>query len=142
MSKIMNYDKLFLGVKVLAILGIALAAYLLWEQSFPSAIQPCRINSNINCDAIISGEVSKTLGVPTPLYGLIGYLVILFAAVYRKPRLLLGVASFGLAFCLWIGYRELFQLKVVCPICIGCQSIMVTVFILSLIANKNKPTTI
>lgn len=128
--------KLYFWIKILAFLGTILALYLLWEQSFPSEVRPCTINSTVNCDAIISGEVSKTLGIPTPLYGLIGYIVIFFSAVYKKPRLMLGMATFGLLFCLWIGYREVFQLNVICPVCIGCELIIITVFILSLITNR------
>lgn len=125
-------------IKILSIIGILLAVYLLWEQVFRSSFQPCNINSFINCNAVISGEVSKTFGLPTPLYGLIGYIVIFFAATFQKNKLLLGMAAFGLVFCLWIAYQELFILHVICPVCIGCQLIMITVFILSLIISFRK----
>jgi uncharacterized membrane protein len=129
----------YFAIRILAILGVALAIYLLIEQIFHPSFQPCRINSTINCDAIISGAVAKTLGIPTPLYGLTGYILIFFAATFRKKKLLLSVASFGLLFCLWIAYRELFQLHVICPVCIGCQIIMITVFCLAFLINKEKP---
>lgn len=128
----MKPDKLFLAVKVLSIIGVILAVYLLVEQITQSSFRPCTINATINCDAIISGAVSKTLGIPTPLYGLIGYIVILISAVLKKKKLLLGMAIFGLAFCLWIAYKELVELRVVCPVCIACQLIMISVFALSL----------
>jgi len=134
----MNQQKLFLWVKILAVIGVGLAIYLLAEQWFQPAYQPCRINATVNCDAVISGAVSKTLGIPTPLYGLVGYIVIFFAAMFGRKKLLLGMATFGLLFCLWIGYRELFQLHVVCPVCIGCQLVIITVFILSIIVNRNR----
>jgi uncharacterized membrane protein len=135
----MTHNKIFSYLKVLSILGILLAVYLLVEQIFRPAFQPCNINSTVNCNAIISGSVSKTLGLPTPLFGLIGYIVIFFAAITQRTKLLLGIATFGLLFCLWIAYRELFQLHVICPVCIGCQLIMITVFILGLIINRKKP---
>lgn len=125
---------LFTYIAALSVLGILLAIYLLWEQTYRPAFQPCRINSTINCDAIISGAVAKTLGIPTPLYGLIGYIIIFFSALYRKPRLLLGMALFGLLFCLYIAYRELFELRVICPVCIGCQLIMLSVFTMSVVS--------
>lgn len=104
----MKNDKLYLSVKILASIGIVLACFLLWEQLFHPAFQPCRINSTVNCDAIISGVVAKTLGIPTPLYGLIGYIVILTSAFLQRKKLLLGMATFALLFCGWIGYREIF----------------------------------
>jgi uncharacterized membrane protein len=127
---------LFFYIQILAIGGILLAIYLLWEQLARPSFQPCSINATVNCDAIISGAVAKTFGLPTPLYGLIGYIVIFFSSMFKKRRLLMGMATFGLLFCLWIAYKELFQLHTICPVCIGCQLIMITVFILSIIVNK------
>jgi uncharacterized membrane protein len=126
-------EKYFDWVKILAGIGIILATYLLWEQAFPSKFIPCNINSTVNCNAVISGAVSKTLGIPTPLYGFIGYIVIMIAAFKKMPKLVLGMATFGLAFCLYIAFRELFQLHVVCPVCTACQLDMITVFILGLL---------
>jgi uncharacterized membrane protein len=131
-------NKIYSYIKILSAAGILLAVYILWEQIFHPAFQVCNINALVNCDAIISGEVSKTLGLPTPIYGLIGYIVILLAGIFHRKKLLLGMALFGLIFCLWIGYQELFLLHVICPVCIGCQLIMITIFSLALIINKAK----
>ena len=109
----------------IAIAGIGLAIYLLWQQIFRPAWQPCSINATVNCDAIVSGPVSYTLGIPTPLYGLIGYIVILIASIQKWRRVLLGTAIFGLVFCLLLFIIEIFQLKVVCPVCIACQVLMI-----------------
>jgi uncharacterized membrane protein len=128
--------KLFFFIKVLSIIGVLLAVFLLWEQLSHSPFQPCRVNSTINCDAIISGPVANTLGIPTPLYGLVGYIVIFFSAVFHKKKLLLVTAVFGLAFCLWIAYKELFELQVICPICILCQLIMLAVCSLAVVLSK------
>lgn len=132
----MKSISLWKGIMVLASIGIVLAVYLLWQQFFHPAFQPCSITQTVNCNAIISGPVAKTLGIPTPLYGLIGYIVIFFSALLRKRKVLLFTATFGLLFCLWIGYREIFQLHVVCPVCIICQIVMIGVFLLALRANQ------
>lgn len=129
---------LFLSTKILACVGILLSLYLLWQQMYRPAFQPCTINASINCDAIISGPVAKTLGIPTPLFGLIGYIVIFIAATIRMKKLLLGMSLFGLLFCLWIAYQELFLLKVICPVCIACQVIMFFEFSFALFLLKQK----
>jgi uncharacterized membrane protein len=121
----------------LAVLGIFLAVYLLWQQFFKPSFQPCNINATVNCDAVVSGPVAKTLGIPTPLIGLMGYLIILFASFKRNARLVLGMATFGLLFCLYIAYREIFQLRVICPVCILCQLDMISVFILGIILSRH-----
>lgn len=137
MKKFMK-EKYFDWVKILAIFGIALALFLLWEQFFHPTFQPCNINSTVNCDAIISGLVSKTFGIPTPAIGLAGYILILFGAFKKNTKLILGMASFGLLFCLYIGFRELFELNVICPVCILCQLDMISVFILSIFLNLHR----
>lgn len=134
----MKTVRVFTYIKILSLTGIALAIYLLWEQMFHPTFQPCNINSTINCDAIINGAVAKTFGIPTPLIGLIGYIVIFFSSWFQKKKLLLGMATFGVLFCLSIAYIELFQLHVICPVCIACQVIMISVFSLALAIYKRK----
>lgn len=122
----------------MSLVGLLLAVYLLWQQMYQPSFKPCSISATVNCDAVISGQVAKTLGVPTPLYGLVGYLVIFFAAFRKNSKLVLGMATFGLLFCLYIAYVELIILKVICPVCIACQIIMFSVFILGILANKKQ----
>src|SRR3989344_255344 len=104
----MKPKQIYTYIKILAIIGLLLSVYLLWQQFFRPAFQPCTINSFINCDAVISGPVAKTFGITTPL------------------------------FCLGIGYIELVQLRVICPICIGCQVIMIIIFALAIKLHKLK----
>ena len=132
----MNTKKIFDWIKILGVVGISLALFLLWERYFTPSFQPCNINATVNCNAVISGEVANTLGIPTPLIGLVGYIVILISAFKKNKKLVLGMAAFGLAFCLYIAFIELFQLHVVCPVCIACQLDMITVFILGIVLNR------
>jgi uncharacterized membrane protein len=136
-------EKYFGWVKILALIGIFLALFLLWERYFKPSFQPCNINATVNCNAVIWGEVSNTLGIPTPIIGLIGYIFILLGAFKKNAKLILGMSAFGLAFCLYIAYRELFQLHVVCPVCILCQLDMIAVFILGiLLTRKSSKSTV
>ena len=131
-------SKYYSFVKSLAAVGVLLSVYLLWEQLAKPSFQPCNINETINCNAVISGAVSKTLGIPTPLYGLVGYIVILVAAILKKKKLLFATSTFGLVFCLWIAYNELFLLHTICPVCLACQVVIISVFILSFLILGGK----
>lgn len=133
-----NENMIYKAIKILASVGLLLSVYLLWQQILRPEFQPCYVNSFINCDAVISGPVAKTFGIPTPLYGLVGYIVILAASFLGKNKLLLGMAGFGVVFCLWLGYVELFQLRVICPVCITCQLIMLTIFGLAIFTQKKR----
>lgn len=134
----MKNISLYTAIFWLSLFGILLASYLLFEQIIQSPFQPCNINNTINCNAIISGPISQTFDLPTPLIGLIGYVVILFSILFKQGKLLLASASFGLLFCLWIGYQELFILHVICPVCILCQFTILFIFICALIAQKRE----
>lgn len=134
----MDKVKLYFWIKILAIFGLMLGSYLMFEQITKPAWTPCTINSTINCDSVIKGEVSKTLGIPTPIYGLLGYALILIGAILKNRKLVLSMAAFGLVFCMYIAYRELFQLHVICPVCIGCQVDMIITFILALMLGQDR----
>lgn len=134
----LSIQKLYFYIRVLSLIGVVLAIYLLYEQFTKPAFTPCYINSKVNCDAIISGSVAKTFGIPTPLIGLIGYIVIFIAATIRQKILLISMAAFGLIFCLSIAYIELVQLQVICTVCIACQLLMIAVFSMAVIINRQK----
>jgi uncharacterized membrane protein len=57
-------------------------------------------------------------------------------------RVLLGTAIFGLVFCLRVFFIEIFQLKVICAVCIGCQVLMIGATITSVLLHKNIDSTI
>ncbi|KXK09179.1 MAG: Vitamin K epoxide reductase family protein [Microgenomates bacterium OLB22] len=138
----MSLSKINTVIQVLAAFGIMLAIYLLWQQIAMPAFTPCSISAQVNCDAVISGPLSKILGIPTPLIGLVGYVVILLAAITGKTKLIVAAATGGLVFCLSLAYIELFQLRVICPVCIMCQVIMIIVWISSIVLLKNEQRTI
>lgn len=126
------------AIYLLSGFGILLASYLLYSFLFHPAFQPCSINATVNCDAVIKGEVSTLFGIPTALYGLLGYVMIFFAALFKQKKLILGVSLFGLLFCLRITIIELFFIKVYCPVCLLCQLDMVILFIASLYLLRKK----
>ena len=133
-----NPNQLYKITKWLAVLGVFLALYLLYVQFMKPAYQHCSINDTVNCEAVTSGVLSYTLGIPTGLYGLIGYLFILYASIKKNKKLLLGMATFGMLFCLRLTFIELFQLRVICPVCMTCQVVMLLIFIAGLLMFRKK----
>jgi uncharacterized membrane protein len=123
---------------VLSILGITLAIYLFYNFLTKPALESCYINSTINCDAVTKGSLSTLFGFPVSLVGLIGYIVILFSSIFKKKKLVLSMSTFGMIFCLYITFQEVFILKVICPVCLSCQLVMLTIFIISIINIRKK----
>lgn len=121
----------------LSILGILLAIYLFYNFLTKPLIESCYFNSRINCDAVTKGSLSMLFGIPVSLIGLVGYITILFSSIFKKKLLVFGMSTFGMFFCLFITYQELFMLKVVCPVCLACQLVMLVVFLLAIYLNLN-----
>ena len=120
---------------ILSIIGIVLATYLLYNfyAAVPSTL--CNISSGLNCNAVTKGTLSTFLGIPVALVGLTGYAVILFSSLTKKKKLSLAMTAFGLLFCLRLTILEVFFIKILCPVCLACQLIMLIVFLLSLQLN-------
>jgi uncharacterized membrane protein len=122
----------------LSIFGILLASYLFFNFLTKPLIESCYFNSHINCDAVTKGTLSTLFGIPVSLIGLTGYVVILLSSIFKKKLLVLGMSTFGMLFCLSITYQEVFKLKVICPVCLTCQLVMLVVFVLALVLSYKK----
>lgn len=130
---------LFKWTSVLSVVGIFLALYLFYEYLTPTQTLPlCYVNSTVNCDASTKGALANTLGIPTALWGLTGYIVILISSIKKWHRVLLGMTTFGLFFCLRITFLELFVIHSICPVCLACQLVMIAVFVMALILFREK----
>jgi len=130
-----NY--LWKALIILSSLGILLAIYLFYNFLTKPLVESCYFNSHINCDAVTKGSLSTLFGIPVSLVGLVGYIVILLSSIFKQKLLVLAMSTFGMFFCLFITYQEIFILKVLCPVCLACQLVMFTVFLLAIYLNIN-----
>lgn len=128
----MNNNTVYKYIKILSVFGVFLAIYLFYSYIFKPANPICSINDRVNCEAVTVGPLALFLGIPVSLYGLTGYLFILLFSIFKKPKLIMGMATFGLLFCLRLTILEIFFLKVYCPVCLTCQVVMLLIFILGL----------
>ncbi len=131
-------DHIWKALIVLSVLGILLASYLFYNFLTKPLVESCYFNSHINCDAVTKGSLSTLFGIPVSLVGLTGYIVILLSSIYKKQKTVLFMAIFGMCFCLSLTYQELFRLRVICPVCLTCQLVMLLVFLLAVYLNINK----
>ena len=118
-------------IKILSLVGVVLASYLLASYLKPQTADVCRIDETVNCNAVTQGSLATVLGIPVSLVGLVGYLIILSSSLAKKKGLVLFMAAFGTLFCLRITYLELLVVKIICPVCLACQLIMLTVLALA-----------
>ena len=134
----MNQKSIWKTLIILSGIGIVLAFYLFYSYISPNPPDVCTINETVNCDAVTKGALSTIFGIPVSLVGLVGYIVILVSSYFKKKRLTLGMAAFGMVFCLRLSYLEIFVEKVLCPVCLACQIVMLLAFFLALKLNLPK----
>jgi len=127
-------------ILVLALVGIALSAYLLKEHYAPTGNSFCDINETISCDVVNQSPYAELFGVPVSALGLLFYLVVAAFALFPKRLAnLLGddalVWTFflvwmiiGFGFSIYLIAIEAFVLHVYCPLC-AASALIVTVLL-------------
>jgi uncharacterized membrane protein len=102
----------------LAVLGVALAAYLTYVHY--AGIKPA-CTAGQACVKVQTSEWSKLAGVPVALIGLLGYIAILgtlLAPDCEETRLAVVVLTLGgFGFSAYLTYRELFSIHAICEEC-------------------------
>lgn len=105
---------------VLAVLGIAVAGYLVYIHY--ADIDPvCNIAHG--CHKVQTSEYAELAGIPVALLGLLGYVAILGALLVpgQGEAARMGAALFalvGFGFSMYLTYRELFTIDAICQWCV------------------------
>jgi uncharacterized membrane protein len=109
---------------VLAVLGIAVAGYLVYVHY--ADIDPvCNIAHG--CHKVQTSEYAKLAGIPVALLGLLGYVTILAALlVPGEPARMVAAltALVGFGFSAYLTYRELFTIDAICQWCVASAVLM------------------
>lgn|SRR5581483_11561863 len=123
-----------IAMLVLAVVGIALTAYLTYVHY--AGIKVACVQGHDECEAVQTSTYSKLAGVPVALMGLIGYVVIFATLAVRQSEttrlatLALTLGGFG--FSCYLTYREVFSLEKICEWCVSSAILMTILMLLSL----------
>jgi uncharacterized membrane protein len=116
--------RLRLAALVLAVAGIAVAAYLTYVH-YEGIAPVCGLGGD--CERVQTSPWSELAGVPVAVLGLAGYLLVAVALVVDGERGRLAavlLAWGGFAFSAYLTYRELFSIDAVCPWCVSSAILM------------------
>jgi uncharacterized membrane protein len=109
---------------VLAVLGIAIAGYLVYVHY--AGIAPiCNIAHG--CEKVQSSKYAELAGIPVALLGLIGYVGILAALLAPGETARLAAAAIalvGFGFSAWLTYLELARIDAICQWCVASAVLM------------------
>ena len=121
--------KLRWAMVVIAVLGLALASYLVYVHY--SGSKPVCTTSGA-CLKVQTSVYSKLGGVPVALIGLLGYIAIFLSLLVRdrdEVRLAtLAMTVVGVCFSGYLTYREVFTLKTICEECAASAVLMLILF--------------
>jgi uncharacterized membrane protein len=90
-----------------------------------------------HCDVVNSSQWSELWGIPLAIYGIIGYSILLFLAVFGNrikilapyaELLLFATSLAGFLFSLYLTYLELFVIKAICQWCVLSALMMTVIF--------------
>ena len=121
---------------LLALAGLAVAAYLSYEHLTSSTSLACPDTGAINCVKVTTSRYSSVLGIPVAYLGLAFYLamaLLTLPALWASPRrtvrnLRLTAASSGILFVLYLVWAELFGVDAICLWCTAVHVITLALF--------------
>jgi uncharacterized membrane protein len=128
-----------MAIAVLALIGLLMSLYLTLHKFGFIGTLACGTGS---CDTVQTSPWAVFMGIPVPLMGVLGYLILLVLAIVglqpahadnRKLGLLLFVlADIALLFTIYLTYLEAFVINAWCRWCLGSAAIVLLVWIFSL----------
>jgi uncharacterized membrane protein len=116
----------------LATFGIGVATYIAIADSGGGS--PVCIAGGHGCRTVAEGSYSHLFGVNIAIFGIVGYVILLAAALLRGdgPRMAgFLVALVGFGYSLYLTYLELFTIDAICQWCVASAVLMTLLFVVN-----------
>ncbi|MBI4897790.1 MAG: vitamin K epoxide reductase family protein [Actinobacteria bacterium] len=119
------------AIFILGCLGIGIAGYLTYVKY--AHLEPLCLSSG-GCETVQSSRYATFAGMPVPVMGLVGYVLILLSLLVpgdigRGLTALLAVSGFG--FSAYLTWLELARIKAICQWCVASAIVMTALAVLS-----------
>lgn len=128
--------KSLIVIAILALAGVAVSAYALWQHYAPLGSGFCNLSETFSCDLVNQSAFSDVFGIPVAGIGIVGY-GLLFALALGAlfdpsfaPRILpwaLVAALAGFGFSAYLTYIELFVIGAACVLCVTSQTLILVI---------------
>jgi uncharacterized membrane protein len=112
-----------------ATLGIAVATYIAIADSGGGS--PTCLAGGHGCETVANSTYSHVAGVNIAGFGIVGYVLLLAAALLRGDEARFGgfvVALGGFGYSVYLTYLELFKIHAICQWCVGSAVLMTVLF--------------
>jgi uncharacterized membrane protein len=136
-------SRLRIGTGVVAIAGLAIAAYLTVVH-YADADPVCAISHG--CATVQQSDYAELAGIPVALLGLLGYVAILGSLArdgegWRTATAFLALGGFG--FSAWLTYVEIWRLDAICIWCVAsaiCMTLLAGLAVARLLSAPPPPS--
>ena len=133
-------DTLRIVSLALVIIGLFISGYLSYVK-LTEVPMICVANSDVfNCEVVQNSIYSRIAGIPIAWFGFATY-IILFTILLVEKRsaflqeysaiLVFGITLFAFLYSVYLVYLQFFVLKALCPWCLGHETTMTILFIIS-----------
>jgi uncharacterized membrane protein len=112
-----------------AAFGIGVATYIAIEAAGGDA--PVCIAGSSGCETVADSTYSHLLGVNIAVFGIVGYALLLCAALLRGDGARMGgfgVSLVGFGYSVYLTYLELFKIEAICQWCVASAVLMTVLF--------------
>jgi len=112
-----------------AAVGVGIAIYIAIADSGGGS--PVCLGGSHGCETVANSSYSHLLGVNISIFGVLGYLLLLGAAILRGDGARMGgfvVALVGFGYSVFLTYLELFVIEAVCQWCVFSAILMTALF--------------
>jgi uncharacterized membrane protein len=115
-----------------AAFGIGVAAYIAIADSGGGV--PVCIAAGSDCRTVADSTYSHLLGANIAVFGIVGYALLLAAALLRGDAARMGgfgLSLIGFGYSVYLTYLELFKIEAICEWCLASAALMTILFGLS-----------
>ena len=119
----------------LALLGLAISAYLTWVHY--AGIEPVCTGIS-DCERVQSSGYAELVGIPVAVLGLAGYSTIL-ASLWTRVEVTALLSYLAVAFSAYLTWAEVFKIDAICQWCVASALITVAIAVLATLRALGAP---
>lgn len=112
-----------------AAFGIGVATYIAIAEAGGGS--PVCLAGGSGCQTVAESSYSHLLGVNIAIFGILGYVLLLAAALLRGDAARMagfGIALGGFGYSLFLTYLEIFKIEAICQWCVASAVLMTLLF--------------
>jgi len=112
-----------------AVFGIGVATYITIADSGGGA--PACLAGGGGCETVADSSYSHILGINVAVFGIVGYVLLVAAALLRGDAARMagfGISLAGFGFSVYLTYLELFKIEAICQWCVASAVLMTILF--------------